>query len=449
MRHFESMTQPAIRVEHLGKQYQIGAPGPRYATFREALTKAALAPWRRFRQLSGVAQEQSIIWALRDVSFEVQPGEVVGIIGRNGAGKSTLLKILSQITEPTEGRVTLNGRVASLLEVGTGFHPELTGRENVFLNGSILGMSRREIARKFEEIVDFAGVERFIDTPVKHYSSGMQVRLAFAVAAHLEPEILLVDEVLAVGDIAFQKKCLGKIGQVAVSGRTVLLVSHNLAAVEALCTFAILLSEGNLIAQGNTKTVLRTYLKSVNCDAGLSLNDRSDRQGSGAVRFVYVSLADDRGQRQASFQCGHDSEIVLVFENRLKHDITNLHVALGIDNELGQRVLLLDSTLLGTDLSDVAPGTGMIHFAIPKLSLLPGRYSFNVFSAINGIIADWIQNAGSFDVEGGDYFGTGRLPRPGQAVFLTDHTIRYERVRARAYADNDGLLPPVSGAEDR
>ena len=259
-----------VRVENLGKLYRIGAQQEHYKTLRESLVGAVTRPFNRLRNLrSSVHNPQSAIrnpqsnyiWALKDVSFEVKQGEVVGIIGRNGAGKSTLLKVLSHITEPTEGRVTLSGRVGSLLEVGTGFHPELTGRENIYLNGSILGMKRVEIDLRFDEIVAFAEIERFLDTPVKHYSSGMYVRLAFAVAAHLEPEILLVDEVLAVGDAAFQKKCLGKMGDVAKEGRTVLFVTHNMGAVARLCPRSMLLSEGVVVFDGGTDVAVMKYLK--------------------------------------------------------------------------------------------------------------------------------------------------------------------------------------------
>lgn len=254
------MGEKAIRVAGLGKEYQIGAREQGPTTFREAVANALLAPFRRLGRLSGRSNPAERFWALRDVSFDVEPGEVVGIIGRNGAGKSTLLKVLSQITEPTTGEVELNGRVASLLEVGTGFHPELTGRENVYLNGSILGMSRAEIRGKFDEIVAFAEVEKFLDTPVKRYSSGMYVRLAFAVAAHLEPEILIVDEVLAVGDTAFQKKCLGKMGEVARGGRTVLFVSHNMAAVRTLCSQVAVLERGRVGFVGDVNEGLLHYL---------------------------------------------------------------------------------------------------------------------------------------------------------------------------------------------
>jgi lipopolysaccharide transport system ATP-binding protein len=247
---------PAIRVSHLSKQYRLGGPQEQYLTLRDAIVNSVKAPFKRFNQ----APPDEGFWALKDVSFDVEQGEVVGIIGRNGAGKSTLLKILSRITSPTEGTVELHGRVGSLLEVGTGFHPELTGRENIFLSGSILGMKRWEIDAKLDEIVKFSEIEKFLDTPVKRYSSGMYVRLAFAVAAHLEPEILLVDEVLAVGDVAFQKKCLGKMQDISETGRTVFFVSHNMGSIEKLCSRTILLSNGKITADGGTSSVVQTYL---------------------------------------------------------------------------------------------------------------------------------------------------------------------------------------------
>lgn len=262
------MSSPIIKVDGLSKRYRIGAKERGYKTFREAIVDGISAPVRnlaklrkltKFRDRQSLNCEEDVIWALKDVSFEVNEGEVLGIIGRNGAGKTTLLKILSRITEPTSGFVEIQGRLSSLLEVGTGFHPELTGRENIFLNGAILGMRKREIERKFDEIVDFAEIEKFIDTPVKRYSSGMYVRLAFAVAAHLEPEILLIDEVLAVGDIAFQKKCLGKMGEVAKGGRTVIFVSHNMGAIRSLCDRAIWLDNGQIVEKGATDEVVRDY----------------------------------------------------------------------------------------------------------------------------------------------------------------------------------------------
>ena len=257
------MSDVAIRVDNLSKRYRIGALQKQTNTLRETLRNVAASPFDYLRSTLRGPSEEEILWALKDVSFEVGHGEVVGIIGRNGAGKSTLLKILSRITEPTEGRASINGRVGSLLEVGTGFHPELTGRENIYLNGAILGMKRAEIERKFDEIVAFAEIEKFMDTPVKRYSSGMYVRLAFAVAAHLEPEILLVDEVLAVGDIAFQKKCLGKMGDVAREGRTVLFVSHNMAVVSRLCSRGVLLQEGRIAKIGHIGEVVNEYVSDI------------------------------------------------------------------------------------------------------------------------------------------------------------------------------------------
>ncbi len=258
------MPSISIRAEHVGKQFRIGAARPMYKTLRQAVTEVASKPLRRLwgRRADDTSAGERLVWALRDVSFEARPGEVLGLIGRNGAGKSTLLKVLSRITEPTTGRIEVHGRIGSLLEVGTGFHPELTGRDNVYLNGSILGMDRAYIARRFDEIVEFAGIERFIDTPVKRYSSGMYLRLAFAVAAHLEPDVLILDEVLAVGDAAFQKKCLGKMQDVASHGRTVLFVSHDIASVTRLCTRALLLHDGAVVADGPAHDVARRYLQS-------------------------------------------------------------------------------------------------------------------------------------------------------------------------------------------
>jgi len=299
------MTDIAIRVENLSKQYRIGGPQARYKTIRESLTEAVQAP---FRRLSSVVRGQSsavsneTLWALKDVSFEVKRGEVVGIIGRNGAGKTTLLKILSRITEPTEGYAEIHGRVGSLLEVGTGFHPELTGRENIYLNGAILGMKRAEIERKFDEIVAFAEIEKFMDTPVKHYSSGMYVRLAFAVAAHLEPEILLVDEVLAVGDAAFQKKCLGKMGDVARGGRTVLFVSHNMGAISTLCEKAILLTEGCIEFMGPAQQTVSTYLAGFSADADLKKEWRLEEAPGGKIGKVKsIRITDHHGIEKPYF----------------------------------------------------------------------------------------------------------------------------------------------------
>jgi lipopolysaccharide transport system ATP-binding protein len=291
------MARPAVAVKGLSKRYEIGAAEPEYRTLREALTDVFTAPFRRRTE-----DDTRTLWALKDVSFEVPPGEVIGIIGRNGAGKSTLLKILSKITEPTDGRVEIRGRVASLLEVGTGFHPELTGRENVYLNGAILGMTHREIDRKFDEIVAFSELEKFIDTPVKRYSSGMSVRLAFAVAAHIEPEILILDEVLAVGDTDFQKKCLGKMGEVGRSGRTVLFVSHNLSAVTRLCQRAIVLSQGRIVFDDAADAACRSYLYMGDTSPAFrEWSDPAAAPGDDTVRLLSVRVLNAAGDTADAF----------------------------------------------------------------------------------------------------------------------------------------------------
>ncbi|MHB1557198.1 MAG: ABC transporter ATP-binding protein [Isosphaeraceae bacterium] len=291
------MSELAVRVEGLGKQYRLGGPRERYSTLRDRINRLVLAPFRALDRHEERPEPSPPFWALRDVSFEVKRGEVVGIIGRNGAGKSTLLKILSRITEPTEGEVDVHGRVGSLLEVGTGFHQELTGRENVYLNGAILGMRRSEIARRFDEIVAFAEVEKFIDTPVKHYSSGMYMRLAFAVAAHLDPEILVVDEVLAVGDAQFQKKCLGKMGEVARGGRTVIFVSHNMGVINRLCPQAVWLSAGRCVQNGPSEEVIGAYLLADAAMFGARRWDPPDRvPGNDKVRLRAVRILGATGE---------------------------------------------------------------------------------------------------------------------------------------------------------
>jgi len=432
----------AIGVDGLSKRYFVGhraAERERYTALRDVIGREARGMARRaidfVRGRPFVeGDEIEAFWALKDVSFEVKHGEIVGIIGRNGAGKSTLLKILSRVTEPTEGRAVLRGRIASLLEIGTGFHPELTGRENIFLNGALLGMTQGEISKKFDEIVAFAEVERFLDTPVKRYSSGMYVRLAFAVAAHLDPDILIVDEVLAVGDAAFQKKCLGKMRDVASQqGRTVLFVSHNMAAVEGLCGRALLLEHGRARMQGGTHRVVQEYLRDSNRMGAIPLHERKDRQGNGDVRFVGITLEDSGGLGAAAFQSGAEATINFLLENDSAKDIRNLQLSIGVDDELGRRVTLLDTSLIGSDIALVAPGRDNVRLVIPKLNLVPGRYRMTVYAAANGVVLDWIKNAAVIDIEGGDYYGTGRLPSPDQGLFLTDYYfVREERRPARA-----------------
>jgi lipopolysaccharide transport system ATP-binding protein len=412
--------QSIITVENLGKQYRLGTQGAAYATLREAITNALRS--RRDPGRENGNSSQQTIWALRDVSFEIQPGEVVGIIGRNGAGKSTLLKILSRVTEPTTGRVKLFGRVGSLLEVGTGFHPELTGRENVFLNGSILGMSRKEILRRFDEIVAFAEVEKFVDTPVKRFSSGMYLRLAFAVAAHLEPEILIVDEVLAVGDAAFQQRCLGRMREVATAGRTVLFVSHNMAAISALCSKAMVLSQGSIdFPIGDVRTAVDKYLSRVTEITHTELARRTDRQGEGRIRIVHFAVFDGDGNEQEYLSSGQEVDLRIYYECRENPRPKNVTVAIGISSLAGGFVALL-SNQLTAEAFDQLPDRGVFSCRLPKLALAPGSYILNLIVRQNDVVQDWIQEAVNMTVEAGDFYGTGRMPPLSHGgVFFEQH----------------------------
>jgi lipopolysaccharide transport system ATP-binding protein len=361
----------------------------------------------------------------------VTRGEIIGIIGRNGAGKSTLLKILSRITEPTAGRVRIRGRVASLLEVGTGFHPDLTGRENVFLNGAILGMTRAEIERKFDEIVAFSGVERFIDTPVKRYSSGMSVRLAFAVAAHLEPEILIIDEVLAVGDAAFQRKCLGKMDEVAHSGRTVLIVSHNMAMVTNLCQRSILLQAGRVAAEGETSKVVTRYLAGESAPSGTPLAARTDREGKGEVAVSAIEVLDEQGYPVESPASGQAVVIRCHFTCKVARTIRNCQVTLLIKKE-GQVSFILSTSLVDTSPLDLE-GDGHIDFIVPEFPLGAGTYDLNSVIVADGEFQDTVYGATQLGVVDGDFFGTGRVsPSHGwRAVgVLVKHRVAVGRRRS-------------------
>ncbi len=374
------MSDIAIRVEHLSKQYRLGQQAAPYETFREALIATASAP---IRWLRGERQEKNTFWALDDVSFDIKHGEAVGIIGRNGAGKSTLLKILSSITAPTRGRVELFGRVGSLLEVGTGFHPELTGRENIFLNGAILGMSRAEITRKFDEIVDFAEVEQFLDTPVKFYSSGMYVRLAFAVAAHLEPEILVVDEVLAVGDIQFQKKCLGKMDDVAHQGRTVLFVSHNLGSIAQLCLQSIWLHHGKIMSIGNTQEILTKYVDSLDSSSGypdISFSEDPKKE----VQLRRARLLNTNESVKDKYQC--DEPIIIDLEILVRKTVPALYGYLEVCRLDGTKVMVSDSCdITPNHMDNLKTGDHTIQITIPPRTLAAGQYSIYLnFSSIAG-----------------------------------------------------------------
>ncbi len=391
---------PAISIEGLYKCYRIGLLQKRSETLGGALfgwLKSPVENYRRLRSLSRFSPDEvdlqaavdkdDLVWALKDVSFTVEEGEVIGIIGRNGAGKSTLLKILSRITEPTAGRAVIRGRVASLLEVGTGFHPELTGRENVYLNGVILGMKKAEIDKKFDAIVSFAEVERFLDTPVKRYSSGMTVRLAFAVAAHLEPEILLVDEVLAVGDAVFQKKCIGKMGEVAKGGRTVLFVSHNMGAVSNLCDSAVLLDQGEIKMKGNTEEIISAYLSSGSGLVSRVDAEQDDFSMDSSFRFITASLLDpNTGNETTQVTIETGVDVFVVYE--IAKEMQSLIVAVELWDSGGICIL----TSIDLDPRDDPydeprlPGRYHARCHIPGSFLRPGRYYVTVGAAIPKVL---------------------------------------------------------------
>lgn len=394
------MSDVMISVENLSKRYRIGAKEERYKTLREAIVDGFKAPIRNFARLRKLtkfndtpnkqpnpklqapcsmpsSKNDDTIWAVKDVSFEVKQGEVLGIIGRNGAGKTTLLKILSRITEPSSGDAKLYGRVSSLLEVGTGFHPELTGRENVFLNGTILGMRRAEIDCKFDEIVEFSGVEKFIDTPVKRYSSGMQVRLAFAVAAHLEPEILLIDEVLAVGDMEFQKKCLGKMKDVAGEGRTVLFVSHNMSAINNLCQKAIVLSEGKLVFEGKTPDAISEYLSQTEVynkhDGIVHFMSKPDK----LIQMMQISTTDKNGNIKGLFEYRENPVVNIDFN--LRESNLDYYTVLSIFDNYGNMIYFTaDDDLSDSAIAGLRPGQYRYQVQLPGKLLKPGKYYITV-----------------------------------------------------------------------
>ncbi len=370
------MNEPAIQVEALSKQYRLGQT----RTLRQRFSGIL---WRGGGEKAAAVADDSF-WALRDVSFCLEPGRVLGVIGHNGAGKSTLLKLLSRITDPTSGTASIRGRVASLLEVGTGFHPELTGRENIFLNGAILGLKQHEIKKHFDRIVDFAEVDRFLDTPVKRYSSGMYVRLAFAIAAHLEPEVLIVDEVLAVGDAAFQRKCLGKMGDVANSGRTVVFVSHNMAAVRNLCHEAILLDSGRVEQRGDTAEVIDAYLNRLFVDAsddGIMRWDESQAPGGDEVRLFQVRAIDEVGEHRGVFDLSESVCVELTY--RVLKPLDDMRWVVRIMCDDG--TIALATTDHSQRLPHTAPGVYRSICTIPKCLLNVGRYTLRINAGCPGV----------------------------------------------------------------
>jgi lipopolysaccharide transport system ATP-binding protein len=416
--------KPAIDVQELSKCYRLGEAAPMYESLRETLTSALR--WRPSRtQATHTAREP--FWALQGINLEIAQGDRVGIIGSNGAGKSTLLKIMSRITDPTSGKITVRGRVGSLLEVGTGFHPELTGRENIYLNGAILGMKKSEISAKFDEIVAFAGISDFLNTPVKRYSSGMYVRLAFSIAAHLDPEILIVDEVLAVGDVAFQKKCLGKLADAAQQSRTLLFVSHNLAVVENLCNRAVVIWNGKIVFDGGAHDAIEVYLRSLEEDRS---TDRS--------HVIDLTMAPGRARKYrphlkrlevyttngmpftGDLPTGQGLRAVIVFE--LKTPCFSFDASIAFDTPSGQRVCTAHSAYEPDREHAASVGEQVFTCEIPMLPLVPGEYKIGVGIDISGNEVDWVDDASRITVLKSDYYGTGVVPTRGQ--FLLENRWR-------------------------
>jgi lipopolysaccharide transport system ATP-binding protein len=393
----------AVTVESLSKRYQLGAL-QQETQLRDQIVRLFRAPFGRRRPPG------EVLWALRDVSFTVGQGEVVGIIGRNGAGKSTLLKILAKITYPTSGRVKARGRVAALLEVGAGFHEELTGRENIYLNGSILGMKKREVDAKLEAIVEFSGLQRFIDTPIKRYSSGMRSRLGFAVAAHLDPDVLIVDEVLAVGDAAFQKKCVSAMHEMRSGGRTVLFVSHNMSAVENLCSRGIWLAQGRVQLDGPVGQVIEAYLSSLTSaeSASKTLTAAKNRSGSGEIRFTQVEFRSTQGELQAVTRSGRS--IVIRLHYRASVRVERPNFVLRLHTELGALITHTSTWLHGLDITSIPVGEGYVDLEIDALNLLPGRYylSLRLDSGSEERTCDFVEHAVYLDVEEAPIYGQSR-----------------------------------------
>ena len=418
-----------IQCRSLSKRYQLGVMGHETDTFREFLMQMIRAPFsiagRKSDSEAVHPRRKEYLWALKDIDFDVEEGSVVGVIGGNGAGKSTLLKVLSRITDPTEGEIRIRGRLASLLEVGTGFHPELTGRENVYLNGAILGMRRAEIAAKFDEIVAFSEIEQFLDTPVKRYSSGMYVRLAFSVAAHLDPEILVVDEVLAVGDVAFQKKCIGKMSDVSRSGRTVLFVSHNMAVVQNLCSSGMVLDHGRITYRGPVRDAISNYLNVVmhnthgRGDHVFDL-DSASREGMKTRRRRLKKLelytSDDK-PLTGGLPVGAPLKVAIEFEvERLAMDFD---MAVSFETLFGHTVLSTSTQFQPEPVVIERVGPQRLILDVPSMTLMPGEYRLRIEFKSRGIRVDRVENAGRLTIVSGDYYGSGKMPENG--AFVCEH----------------------------
>jgi len=428
------MNDIVIKAENLGKLYRIGSAAHMSKTFREAITETVAAPFRRIRNaFSPTAlddvRSSEFIWALKDVNFEIKRGEVIGIIGRNGAGKSTLLKILSRITEPTEGRVILKGRVGSLLEVGTGFHSELTGEENIYLSGTILGMSSNEISRKFDEIVAFAEMGKFIHSAVKYFSSGMYMRLAFAVAAHLETEILLVDEVLAVGDASFQKKCLGKMEDMAQGGRTVLFVSHNMAAIDTICQRGIFFDNGHIIFSGSVHDSVAHYLdkfaETVRNVQGI--NQRKDRTGTGEIKLNNFYIENEAEEKVEVIRNGQTARFVFEYITKLNKEVENVDFHIVVRSQSGDLLFQIGTRFTGEKFK-IVPAKGKFVCNIKKFPLVPGRYRLDTYLVAGGNPSDYMLCLSHIDVVDGDYYNSGYLVFEKESKFLVDGSISYQSI---------------------
>lgn len=416
------MSDIAISIENVSKSYRLGVIGT--GTFYGDLKRwwarqlGKPDPYLKLGQVDHGNRDGQTIWAVKDVNISIKQGEAVGIIGRNGAGKSTLLKILSRVTAPTEGVIKVNGRIASLLEVGTGFHSQLTGRENIYLNGAINGMTGNEVKRKMDEIVAFSGVEQFIDTPVKRYSSGMYIRLAFSVAAHLDPDILVVDEVLAVGDIEFQKKCLGKMNDVVGQGRTVLFVSHNMAAVQALCQRGVVLQRGSMIFSGTQNEAIRNYVDSVN-KPEMFLSDSSLRPGSGQIRITNAYLRDAEGHPLNAAQSGQEIYICLRYKANKNYTGGAVKTGIIVYDQQGIAIFTHASIIQGIEFRKV-PEEGVFICRIPRLPLPASNYFVECSVKVDNEYSDRVENVMNLEVIHGDFFGTGFFPGDRQTMCLVD-----------------------------